>query len=261
MNALIDIIERERADDDAQKAPASSKARIDAVLISFEFTDHMHKETLLQVHPTVPVIASKKASTNIVSWKHFRVVIEIPTFPGGNWRELMSGPLPAWIRIAKLGDPFDPYPGLNCAFVIISNDIYENKELDESEAIVYTPHGISPDGANVLAISQPQIHTIPLMHGLDVVKLPMMVNMGAHNGLKVQRALRAKYWVATHDEAVPIQGIVGHLVRREPLTIQDAVRQESENNSSFENENAAARDLADNSGFKDLRNGMSMILI
>jgi hypothetical protein len=32
---------------------------VDAVAISHEFTDHCHKETLLEVHPNVPVFATK----------------------------------------------------------------------------------------------------------------------------------------------------------------------------------------------------------
>lgn len=34
---------------------------IDAVVISHEFTDHMHKPTLLELYPRVPVLATPKA--------------------------------------------------------------------------------------------------------------------------------------------------------------------------------------------------------
>ncbi len=36
-----------------------NKSRIDLILISFEFTDHCHRETLEQVDPNVPVLATK----------------------------------------------------------------------------------------------------------------------------------------------------------------------------------------------------------
>lgn len=32
---------------------------IDVVAVSHEFTDHCHRETLLEVHPDVPVVAAK----------------------------------------------------------------------------------------------------------------------------------------------------------------------------------------------------------
>lgn len=38
---------------------AEEETFIDAVAISHEFTDHCHKETLLEVHPDVPVFATE----------------------------------------------------------------------------------------------------------------------------------------------------------------------------------------------------------
>lgn len=40
---------------------------IDAVAISHEFTDHCHKETLLEVHPDVPVFATEVRSLSLAA--------------------------------------------------------------------------------------------------------------------------------------------------------------------------------------------------
>ena len=42
-----------------QEKTSDTKGAIDVVAISHEFTDHCHKETLLEVHPDVPIIATK----------------------------------------------------------------------------------------------------------------------------------------------------------------------------------------------------------
>src|SRR5271163_2439233 len=66
--------------------------------------------------------------------------------------------------------------------------------------VIYTPHGISPTDLELVAKAEPRIQTLCLLHGLHDIKLGAQLNMGAHNGLKVQRLLRAKYWIGTHDE-------------------------------------------------------------
>ena len=43
-------------------AAAEGQTFIDAVAISHEFTDHCHKDTLLEVHPDVPVFATEVCS-------------------------------------------------------------------------------------------------------------------------------------------------------------------------------------------------------
>jgi hypothetical protein len=49
-------------------AEPAGKGFIDLVAISHEFTDHCHKETLLEVHPDVPVFATDvSASASMVS--------------------------------------------------------------------------------------------------------------------------------------------------------------------------------------------------
>lgn len=49
----VGIGKRKREDDDDEE-----ETLVDAVAISHEFTDHCHKNTLLEVHPNVPVFAT-----------------------------------------------------------------------------------------------------------------------------------------------------------------------------------------------------------
>jgi L-ascorbate metabolism protein UlaG (beta-lactamase superfamily) len=47
--------------------PEAEGSYIDAVIICHEFADHMHKETLLEISPTVPIFATAKAFSAIRS--------------------------------------------------------------------------------------------------------------------------------------------------------------------------------------------------
>lgn len=49
------------------QAGANIETFVDAVAISHEFTDHCHKETLLEVHPDVPVFATEVSQPTLLS--------------------------------------------------------------------------------------------------------------------------------------------------------------------------------------------------
>lgn len=47
--------------------------------------------------------------------------------------------------------------------------------------------------------------------------------MGAHNGLKAQRLLKAKYWLGTHDEVKRAGGFVRWFLRRRIVSLGEAL--------------------------------------
>jgi hypothetical protein len=213
--------------------PATSqpKAAIDAVVVSHEFTDHMHKETLLEVPSSVPVFAASKAADIIRSWKHFEVVVTQPTgltSKNSDRRVTPVEPLPPWLRISRLGqdkvDLLYYHSAVMIAFCGAGED--ENYEAEEVEAVIYTPHGITPEDLKPVATAEPPIRTLALLHGLHDVRIGPQLNLGAHNGLKVQRLTKAKYWVGTHDEVKRGGGIVSWFLKRHVYTVKDAIEQE-----------------------------------
>ena len=70
-----------------------------------------------------------------------------------------------------------------------------------AEALIYTAHGINSGDLSHVSAARPPIHTLALMHGLHDVGMTQrfQLNLGAHNGLKANRILQAKYWVGTHE--------------------------------------------------------------
>ncbi|TVY32026.1 hypothetical protein LSUB1_G008433, partial [Lachnellula subtilissima] len=167
---------------------------IDAVIVSHEFTDHMHKDTLMEIPPQVPIFASTKAADIIKSWQRFDTVLEIPRFEG-DWRKSSVSPLPEWLGISRVA-----YAGADMLYYHSAVMIAFSSGGQEGEAVIYTPHGISPDDVTPVAEAKPKLRTLALLHGLQDIKLGAQLNMGAHNGLKVQRLLRTRYWIGTHDE-------------------------------------------------------------
>ncbi|PMD14948.1 hypothetical protein NA56DRAFT_635284 [Hyaloscypha hepaticicola] len=201
---------------------------IDAVVISHEFTDHMHQSTLLSLPPSVPVFATAKAYSIIKSWKHFHTVLPISRFSGDWTKERPGGGiLPDWIgvhRVAYAGNDLLYYHSA----ILISFISGEGKDV---EGVIYTPHGISPSDLTPLTTSSPTIKVLALLHGLQDISLQSwlkaaQLNMGAHNGLKVVRMLKVKYWVGTHDEVKKGGGVVGWLLKRIWVSLEEALKME-----------------------------------
>ncbi|KAG4429135.1 hypothetical protein IFR05_015378 [Cadophora sp. M221] len=242
--------------DTKKSQPTSTKSPIDAILISHEFTDHMHKETLLEASPSIPVFASTKAASAIRSWRHFAFVAEIPRF-GGDWRESSSSPLPEWVGVSRVA-----YPGQDLLYyhsaVMVTFRSAQWGGGEEVEAVIYTPHGISPSDLAPVAEARPRIKTLALLHGLQDISLGAQLNMGAHNGLKVQRLLGVKYWVGTHDEVKKGGGIVSWFLDRKKISLKEAIDREKEEKG--EKLKGSPVEGLKEVRFEELGNGESLIL-
>jgi hypothetical protein len=98
------------------------------------------------------------------------------------------------------------------------------------ECVVYTPHGVAVSAIEKMTTVSPRLKPLCLIHGLHDVKLSVVqqLNLGGHHGLKVYRALKSKscYWVGTHDEQKIGGGIVAWFLRRNTITLNQALQQE-----------------------------------
>lgn len=211
----------------------ASEALIDVVTISHEFTDHCHRETLLQVPKSVPVLAASKAVALIKGWKHFRTVLETPHF-GGNeedWRRTSADPLPAWISISRLVEASNALYYHSAVLITFEKQVEDG--TGAAEAVVYTPHGIRAEPLKQLTTASPPISTLALLHGLHDIKISRakQLNLGAHNGLEALRILDAKYWIGTHDEVKRGGGLISFFLRRQTISVKDALELEGSKGS------------------------------
>ena len=266
---------------------------IDAVAVSHEFTDHCHKDTLLEIHPSVPVFAIKEAAKLIEGWRHFQTIITLDTFGAdGNrdWKRTSVPPLPEWIGISRLlqkEDVLNYHAALMITFNLnerpaskrpkssSSRKHRETPSLDSSandeaaEAVIYTPHGMYSGDLNLITDAEPPIQTLAFLHGLHNVRVgtasgrtALQSNLGAHNGLKAQRLLHAKYWIGTHDEIKTGGGLVSWFLQREVISVNDAL--DAERRTRELGKGIADEELVDafeGTNWIDLRNGESRVLV
>jgi Beta-lactamase superfamily domain len=239
---------------------SQAECAIDVVAISHEFTDHCHRDTLLEVPASVPVYAPDKAAALIRSWSHFATVNEPQNFGtgqgSGKTNASVYSALPSWVAIMRLVDPQNAlyyHSAVVILFHASALPLHNSKRCDGSEAedseslvsgaeenddgqannavecVLYTPHGIAPSAvAAIENTTSPRIRTLCLLHGMhDVVLSPVQqLNLGGHNALQVQRILKPTYWVATHDEVKKGGGLVSYFLRRKVVNLQDALQHE-----------------------------------
>ena len=176
---------------------------IDAIMISHEFTDHCNEHTLREVDANTPIFATKAAAKVIRSWCHFTNVQEIFNFAAisHDWTKSSSASLPSWLWFSRLVSNFD-VGYLHSAVLICFNLQQEQSQPTQpAEAIIYTPHGIHADKLSHIADAAPLIQPLALIHGLHEVFVCRVgqINLGAVNGLEVQKSTGARYWISTHD--------------------------------------------------------------
>jgi Beta-lactamase superfamily domain len=232
--------------------------RIDLVAISHEFTDHCHEATLKELSPKVPIFSTAKAVELIKSWKYFESVTNMTPFTRGiDWHTTSIAPLPSWLGVSRLiteGNALYYHSAIIFSFTT-------NQPTDpgptRAETIIYTPHGVEATTFSTVATADPAIDTLAFMHGLHDVSITLtkQLNLGAHNALKAQRILKAKYWVGTHDEVKKGSGLIGPLLRRKQHTVEDALKQARKLEG-----NGDVIETKDQVRWVDLRNGESLVL-
>jgi hypothetical protein len=267
---------------------AETETYIDAVAISHEFTDHCHKDTLLEVHRDVPVFATPQAANVISSWNHFRSVTTTPTFKdNADWHDYSLPPLPSWLSISRLTAAKDVlfyHSALLITFATHAflshatpkkrsslsingdgtEDFSSSTFSEAAECVIYTPHGIPHTALTPIATADPPLHTLAFLHGLHDVSISaaQQLNLGAKNGLLAQRILKAKYWVATHDEVKKGGGFISWWLRRKAWTLEDALkeaRKELEGDDTHMG-GSGGWDEFEDTRFQDMANGESRIL-
>jgi hypothetical protein len=223
----------------------------------------------------------------ISSWNHFRTVLTTPTFSTENpdWRDHSVVPLPSWLSISRLTahkdalfyhsallitfatHPFLPpssTPRKNRSSLSINGDGYIDSDpaststfsaSDAAECVIYTPHGIAASALTPIATADPPLHTLAFLHGLHDVSIgsAQQLNLGAKNGLLAQRTLKAKYWIATHDEVKKGGGMISWFLNRKIWTLEDAL---TEARKDLEVGDEDWEDVR----FEDVGNGESRVL-
>lgn len=137
-----------------------------------------------------------------------------------------------------------------------------NTSADAAECVLYTPHGIPHTALTPIATADPPLHTLAFLHGLHDVSISaaQQLNLGAKNGVLSQRVLKAKYWIATHDEVKTGGGIISWFLRRKIWTLEDALEDARADMGDGNTDTHGYRDDFEDVHFQDMANGESRIL-
>ena len=100
---------------------------------------------------------------------------------------------------------------------------------------------------------------LAFLHGLHDVSLKWtkQLNLGAHNALKAQKLLKARYWVATHDEVKRGGGMIKPILQRRAYTLRDALAKDPKDTKC---QGQTTTQEPEDVAFVDLHNGRSLVL-
>ncbi|KAL8826042.1 MAG: hypothetical protein Q9191_004041 [Dirinaria sp. TL-2023a] len=244
------------------------KTYIDAVVISHQFTDHCNKQTLLELDVSTVIFAHRAAASTIRSWNHFTFVKDLPHLSSNSldWRQFSTHPLPDWLAIFRIVTSLD-LASTHSAVVLCFNlnsggpDGSQSLQSVQAEAVVYTPHGLPAENLQILSKASPTINPLLLIHGMHEVSIGWLgqINLGALNGLRCWQTCGAKYWVPTHDEIKIGKGLINSLLRRNILTLQEALSKQKDKESNSSGDGLVPAEL-DGLRFRELRSGQCLIL-
>lgn len=133
---------------------------------------------------------------------------------------------------------------------------------EAAEAVIYTPHGIRHDALSPIVSADPELRVLAFLHGLHDVSISaaQQLNLGAKNGILAQRMLKAKYWIATHDEVKKGGGFISWFLKRKMWTIEDALQEAYNEETGGHGGSRRGADGFEDVHFRNMENGESMIL-
>ncbi|KAL6916581.1 hypothetical protein FSST1_008076 [Fusarium sambucinum] len=193
---------------DAQQCTANP---LDAILLGFYYSDHLHPPTLKLFPPDIPVIATRPGAEIIDTWNHFKTVRVIsdldPSATSWQTPDLHPGePLPKWLTPIFL-------PGssiLNFVFTIIWTHTVDGREVHE--AILDSPHGIhlEEEILNTFLNSEPKTRKLAMLHGLKESHTGgRKTTFGAQGGLGLYRKVGGvDHWVVSHSAEMSYSGLI-----------------------------------------------------
>ncbi|KAK3654548.1 hypothetical protein LTR56_003194 [Elasticomyces elasticus] len=207
---------------DNDSAPASL---LDAVVVTLDASDHCHKETLLEIHPSVPAYGLKRSAKLMSCFHHFDKVHTIPFYSSGSrWQDASISVGSSGITLSGLQTPNDYSTLFYGCVVAFPNGQSNLVDLDQgngelstpsTEAIVYLPHGIRPAYLAHLATAKPAIRYVALIQGLNIANFG--IKFGGWNFDSTLGAF------ATHDEHKTHFGLTSMFETTIKYRMEDAI--------------------------------------
>jgi hypothetical protein len=204
--------------------------QINAIIISHEFSDHCHEQTLRSFSATIPVFATSNASKRIRRWNYFQHVFDIPLLddrPENFTLSMLSRQqpqlnMPNTINVGYIPEKgFMALPSLHgatCVSFLVNNQQWRS--------LLYIPHGCKQNSICDWLEQQSNVTVSILLQGFNRVYNPIwlggLLNYGCNEAAKLAVAVKARYWIPTHDEDKIASGLVSKFLKRDYSTIANA---------------------------------------
>jgi len=204
--------------------------QINAIIISHEFSDHCHEQTLRSFSATIPVFATNNASKRIRRWNYFQHVFDIPLLddrPENFTLSMLSRQqpqlnMPNTINVGYIPEKgFMALPSLHgatCISFLVNNQQWHS--------LLYIPHGCKQSSICDWLEQQSNVTVSILLQGFNRVYNPIwlggLLNYGCNEAAKLAVAVKARYWIPTHDEDKIASGLVSKFLKRDYSTIANA---------------------------------------
>lgn len=203
----------------------------DLVIVSQDMPDHCHRETLTQLPASTnaTIVAPLAAAKRIQSWRHFNTSSVRPLVRYDSKKSDSVLHLPVWsetdgkageVTIAYIARRFDP-SGIHNAIGLTFRP--PGCDFEKTFSILYSPHGVDCK----YALSYATGHLAPrgalpldiLLHSTDKVSAPWyfggVICAGSPGGITLASNLKAKHWIAAHDEEKMTTGITSRSLKVE----------------------------------------------
>ncbi|KAM0193398.1 hypothetical protein ACHAPA_004411 [Fusarium lateritium] len=224
---------------DEQHDRQQDSSPLDAILLGFYLSDHLHPQTLQSFPPDIPVIATPPGIKVIKPWNHFKTIRTIsnldPSATSWQTPNLHPGePLPKWLTPIFL-------PGraeLNFVFAIIWSHTVDNETIHE--VILDSPHGVKGDEKTLNAFlnSEPKTRKLAMLHGLKESSTGgIQTTYGAKSGLALNRKVGGVgHWIVTHSAEMEYTGVFMRIfgTKDTPRTVEWALEEEHKKDPSLE---------------------------
>ena len=203
---------------------------IDAIVISHEFTDHCHEQTLRSLSPTIPIFATTNAAKRIRRWSHFEHVYTIPILDSqpedftlhSLTNQQTQSNMPKTISVGYIPErklfSLPSLHGATCMSFLVNRQQWHS--------VLYIPHGCEQSSIREWLTQQSNVKICVLLQGFDRVFNPIwlggLLNYGCRQAAELAAAIEAKYWINTHDENKIARGFVSKFLKRDKHTIENA---------------------------------------
>ncbi|RGP67137.1 hypothetical protein FSPOR_6193 [Fusarium sporotrichioides] len=197
--------------DEGNATQQSTASPLDAILLGFYYSDHLHPPTLKSFPPDIPVIATLSGVEIIETWNHFKTIRVINNLDPSatSWQDpdLHPGePFPKWLTPIFL-------PGrniLNFVFTITWSHTVDGQEVHET--ILDSPHGVDveEETLNAFLRSKPKTRKLAMLHGLKESHTGgKKTTFGAKGGLGLHRKVGGvDHWVVSHSAEMAYSGLI-----------------------------------------------------